>query len=275
MNLKERSDLVLTFARVLHVNGQSTDETLAAAERLGNKLDVRTRIIPRWGELQLQAEEGGSRLLSVELADPTGVDMDRVASAMQAIEEVGAVRLAPPAAMEAIIAISHAPPARTWLFTVAAAAGAASLSVIFGVQHVAAVLLIIASASVGAVLRRALAKCSTNPLLQPFCAALLAGIIGALAVRCHLSSSLCLIAVCPCMILVPGPQVLNGMIDLAAVRVSLGAARLIYADLIILAISAGLLLGLGIFNVSLPIDEPCRPVPLWFAVVAAGVTVTG
>ena len=45
LNLKERSDLVLTFARVLHVNGQSTDETLAAAERLANKLDLRTRIM--------------------------------------------------------------------------------------------------------------------------------------------------------------------------------------------------------------------------------------
>ena len=33
MTLQERSDLVLTFARVLHVNGQSTHETVAAAER--------------------------------------------------------------------------------------------------------------------------------------------------------------------------------------------------------------------------------------------------
>src|SRR6266404_7603547 len=273
LNLKERSDLVLTFARVLHVNGQATDETLAAAQRLANKLDLRTRIIPRWGELQLQVEEGGSRLLSLEEADPTGVDMDRVTSALRAIGEVIADRLAPPAAREAIIAISHAPPASTWLFTAAAAAGAASMSVIFGVQHVAAVLLIIASAAVGAVLRRTLAKYSANPLLQPFCAALLAGIIGALAVRYQLSSSLRLIAVCPCMILVPGPHVLNGMIDLAAVRVSLGAARLIYAGLIVLAISAGLLLGLSLLNVSLPVDGPSRPVPLWLEVIAAGVAV--
>ena len=30
MTLSERSDLVLAFARVLYVNGQSTDQTLAA-----------------------------------------------------------------------------------------------------------------------------------------------------------------------------------------------------------------------------------------------------
>ena len=273
MNLQERSDLVLTFARVLHVNGQSTDETMAAAERLGNKLDLRARINPRWGELQLQAVDSEAKLVSIDAADPIGVDMDRVASAMRAIDEVGSGRLAPPAAMETISAISHAPPAPTWLFTLAAAAGAAALSVLFGVEHLAAVVLIVGSAAAGAVLRRTLAEYSTNPLLQPLCVALLAGVIGALAVRYQLSSSLRLVAVCPCMILVPGPHVLNGMMDLAAVRIHLGASRLIYAGLIILATSAGLLLGMGLLGVSLPVDEPGRPVPLWLDVIAAGVAV--
>jgi uncharacterized membrane protein YjjB (DUF3815 family) len=273
MSLQERSDLVLTFARVLHVNGQSTDETLAAAERLGNSLDLRARIIPGWGELHLQAEDGSAGMLSISEADPIGVDMDRVASAMRTIDEVGSGRVAPPAAMEAIGAISHAPPAPTWLFVLAAAAGAAALSVLFGVEHLAAVVLIVASAAAGAVLRRAVAEYSTNPLLQPLCAALLAGIIGALAVRFDLSSSLRLVAVCPCMILVPGPHVLNGMMDLTAVRVHLGSSRLIYAGLIILTISAGLLFGLGLLGVSLPVGEPARPVPLSLDIIAAGIAV--
>ena len=273
MSLQELSDLVLTCARVLHANGQSTDEMMAAAERLGRGLDVRVRIIPRWGELQLQAEEKGARLVSVAPADPTGVDMARVASAMRAIDEVSAGRLALPAAEEAITAISHAPPAPTWLFTLAAAAGAAALSMLFGVEHLAAVALIVASAAVGAVLRRTLAQYSTNPLLQPLGAALLAGIIGAMAARYGLSSSLRLVAVCPCMILVPGPHVLNGMMDLAALRVHLGASRLIYAGLIVLAIAVGLLLGLGLLGVSLPVGQPGRPVPVWLDVIAAGVAV--
>src|SRR4029450_3775495 len=149
MSLQERSDLVLTFARVLLDSGQSTDETLAAAERLGNKLDLRARIIPRWGELQIRVEDGRARQVSIGSADPTGVDMDRVASAMRAIDEVGAGRLAPPRAMGTISAISHAPPAPTWLFALAAAAGAAALSVLFGVQHLAAVVLIVVSAAAG------------------------------------------------------------------------------------------------------------------------------
>ena len=62
-------------------------------------------------------------------------------------------------------------------------------------------------------LRRGLARYSANVFLQPFCAALLAGMVGALAVRYQLSSSLRLVAVCPCMVLVPGPHFLNGAID--------------------------------------------------------------
>jgi uncharacterized membrane protein YjjP (DUF1212 family) len=272
-SLQGRSDLVLAFARVLHVNGESTEETVAAAERLGNHLDLFVRIVPRWGELVLQAGDGIAGRVSVEEADPTGVNMDRVASALRAIDQVAAGRLSPPAAMDAIRATSRAPAAPTWLFTLAAAAGAAALSIIFGAYRPAAVALIAVSAALGAVLRRTLARYTTNPLLQPLCAAALAGVIGALAVRSGVSSSLRLVAVCPSMILVPGPHVLNGMLDLAAVRVHLGASRLIYAGLVIGAISAGLLVGLGVVGVSLPVDTPARPVALWLDMIAAGVAV--
>src|SRR6202040_1878848 len=144
---------------------------------------------------------------------------------------------------------------------------------IFGVQHLAAAALIFLSAGAGALLRRSLAQYSANVFLQPFCASLLAGVIGALAVRYQLSSSLRLVAVCPCMILVPGPHVLNGALDLVRGRIHLGAARLIYAGLVIVAISTGLLLGLALLGVSLPVDQAGRAVPLWQDIIAAGVAV--
>jgi len=273
MTLEERSNLVLAFARVLYVNGQSTDQTVAAARQLGDTLGLRAKIMPRWGELQLQAQGKDGGLISAVEADPTGVDMDRVASTMRAIEQVRAGRLAPAAAMEAIRAISEAPPAPTWLFTLAAAAGAVALAVIFGIQHLTAAALIFVSAAAGAILRRSVAQYSGNVFLQPFCAALLAGAIGAVAVRYQLSSSLRLVAVCPCMILVPGPHVLNGALDLVKGRVHLGATRLIYAGLVIVAISTGLLLGLALLDVSLPVDQTGRAVPLWLDTIAAGVAV--
>jgi hypothetical protein len=47
MSLQERSDLILSFATVLFTNGQATDQTIGAAERLGRTLGLRARIIPR------------------------------------------------------------------------------------------------------------------------------------------------------------------------------------------------------------------------------------
>jgi uncharacterized membrane protein YjjP (DUF1212 family) len=273
MTSEQRSSLVLAFARVLYVNGQATEQTVAAAEQLGRILGMRAKVMPRWGELQLQSDDENGRVISEMAADPTGVDMDRVASAARAIEEVGAGRLAPDGAAEAIAAISQAPAAPTWLFALAAGAGAVGLSVIFGVEHPVPAVLIFVSAAAGAILRRGVTRVSENVFLQPFCAALVAGVIGALAVRYQLSSSLRLVAVCPCMVLVPGPHVLNGALDLINGRIHLGAARLIYAGLVIVAISTGLLLGLALLGVSLPVDEAGRTVPLWQDVIAAGVAV--
>lgn len=271
--LEERANLVLAFVRVLYVNGQATDQVLAAGQHLGESLGLRASIMPRWGELQLRTEEPDARLISVVAAEPVGVDMDRVVSATRAIGELSAGQLAPDDAMTAIVAISQAPPTSLSLFALAAAAGAVALAVIFGVEHLSAAVLIAVSAAAGALLRRRVAHYSTNLFLQPFCAALLAGLVGAVAVRFELSSSLRLVAVCPCMILVPGPNVLNGALDLIAGRVHLGAARLIFASLVILAISIGLLLGLALFGISLPVDQAGRAVPLWQDVIAAGVAV--
>jgi uncharacterized membrane protein YjjP (DUF1212 family) len=271
--LLERSELVLACAHVLHTNGQSTQDTVQAAERLGTQLGLRATMIAHWEELGLRAADGACSQVSFERGSPTGINMARVASAMSAIENCAVGRPPIGTALENIKTIAHAPPAPTWLFTLAAAAGAAAMAAIFGAHHLKAVVLIMVSAAAGAVLRRTLARYSANTLLQPFCAALLAGMFGALAVRYNLSSSLRLVAVCPCMILVPGPHVLNGAMDLIAARISLGASRLVYAGLIILAISVGLLLGMAIFSVSLPVGEPGRAVPLWLDVIAAGVAV--
>jgi uncharacterized membrane protein YjjP (DUF1212 family) len=273
MTLEERSNLVLALARVLYVNGQSTDETLAAAERFSGALGLHAEIIPHWGELELEAENGGARVVSALEANPTGVEMDRVVSAMRAVEDSDAALLAPAAAMDKITAISKKPPAPTWLFALAAAVGAVALAVLFGVEHLPAVALIFVSAGAGAILRRALARYSANIFLQPFSAALTAGIIGALAVRNDVSSMLRLVAVCPCMVLVPGPHVLNGALDLMKGRISLGAARLLYAGLVVVAISAGLLVGLALLGVSLPVDPPGRAVPVWQDIIAAGLAV--
>ena len=269
----ERSDLVLALARALYVNGQATEVIVLAVERLSRALGLRATLVPRWGELKLVAGDGHGSLIAMAEAEPAGVEMDRVASTMRAIDDVESCRLTPAGAMNAIGVIMRTPPAPTWLFAFAAAAGAVALAVIFGVRRLPAAALIFLSAGAGGFLRRALARLSPNLFLQPFCAAALAGVVGAVAVRFDLSSSLRLVAVCPCMVLVPGPHFLNSALDLINGRVALGAARLLYAVLIVLTISVGLLVGLALLGVSLPTDPPGRAVPLWQDVIAAGAAV--
>src|SRR5215469_3373229 len=270
---EERSNLVLAFARVLYVNGESTQKTLSTAEHVSNCLGLRATMFPHWGELELEAHDTDGKFISAIEAAPSGVDMDRVASTLRTVEELCDGRLAPANAMEVISRIAEAPPAPTWMFTLAAAVGAVALAVLFGVRHPAAAALIFGSAGAGAVLRRILAHYSTNIFLQPFGAAWVSGLVGALAGRYELSSLLRLVAVCPCMVLVPGPHFLNGMLDMIRGRIDLGAARLIYALLVVVAISTGLLVGLTVLGVSLPVDPAGRAVPLWYDVMAAGVAV--
>jgi uncharacterized membrane protein YjjB (DUF3815 family) len=66
---------------------------------------------------------------------------------------------------------------------------------------------------------------------------------------------------------------LNGVLDLVRSRVHLGAARLIYAGLVIAAICMGLLVGLALLGVSLPVDAAPRGIPLGFDTLAAGLAV--
>lgn len=127
MAAHERANLVLGFAKSLYVNGQATEQMVDAAKRLGRALGLRTTIIPRWGELQLVAYSEDAALAVQAAAAPAGVEMDRVASTMRAIEDIAAGRLTPDAAKKTIDEISRSPPSSTGLFALAAAAGAVAI----------------------------------------------------------------------------------------------------------------------------------------------------
>lgn len=130
------------------------------------------------------------------------------------------------------------------------------------------------SAALGALTRRYLAKITANLFVQPLVAASIAGIIGAIAVHYHLSSSLRLVALCPCMVLVPGPHFLNSALDFIHGRMHLGMARLALAGLICVSISLGVWVGMALLGVNLPVDPGRQQiVPLWQDMIAAGIAI--
>jgi len=265
--------LLSLSTKLLFQNGQTTQSMTTTVTRLGMALGHRALLFPRWDEICIHVDGpvGGPR--EIVGATPASVDMNKVVATMRVIDDMCDGRIDVTAARSTLEAIARYPPVGVARFALFAGAGAAALGVIFGTVHWHALILIAFSAGLGACLRRWLAGVSRNLLLQPFCAALLAGGIGAVAVRLHLSSALRLVAVCPCMVLVPGPHLLNGTMDLVRGRLPLGASRIGYASLTILMICVGLLVGLSFGGVRLPVSGPSFPIPLAYDVAAAAVAV--
>jgi len=266
-------EVVSTAARLLFANGQTTERTVLAAKRLAAGLGARANVFPSWGKLGICIENDTVSHTELLAVKPSGVDMNKVIATLKVVDQVHDHRLNGSDAKQELEKIGQFKPVPVLRFALMAGAGAAALGVIFGTTHLLSLVLIALSAGIGAFLRRGVAGISHNLYLQPFCAALFAGIVGAVAVRLQLSSSLRLIAVCPCMVLVPGPHFLNGALDLARARFKLGSARIAYASLITLAICLGLVLGLALGGVALPASAPSHSVPIGYDVLAAGVAV--
>lgn len=266
------ADLIATAASILFLNGQSSESTGASVRRFGDALGVKADLLLRWGEVVLWVE--GRPAPIILAAKPTSVDMGRVAAVLRIIDEVTAGRMDPPTAAAALDTVSRMPPVNVLRFAAMAAAGAAALGVIFGAASFATLAVIALSAGCGGLLRRLISHLSHNTLVQPFGAALLAGVVGVIAIHMNIGVDPRLVLVCPCMVLVPGPHVLNGTIDLARARLTIGSARLVFAGLVVLMICAGLLLGLMAGNISLPTAGPDRVVPWYVDMVAAGIAVS-
>jgi uncharacterized membrane protein YjjP (DUF1212 family) len=197
--------------------------------------------------------------------------MRRVAAAMAVIDRAQDGPLDRDEVRRGLAAAQRESVSNTLIFSGACATGAAALAVIFGAQHPLTVLVAAVSAALGGLARRGLGRFGAGILTQAFAAALVAGLIGVAAMHLRVDDALGLVVLCPAMVLVPGPHILNGALDLLALRVTLGIARLGYAALILAAIAAGLILGLAADGRSLAVVQTSTTVPLYADVIAAGI----
>jgi uncharacterized membrane protein YjjP (DUF1212 family) len=258
-------------AALLFSHGQTTERTVFAAERLGRALGLAVKVLPHWDELIVELD--GAPVSQVVPAKPLGVDMGRVLAVTTVIDQICDGTLPAGVAQSALGSAGRLPPASMPRFTLFAAVGAASLGVLFGTLDTTSLLLIAASAAIGALVRHWLSGLSHNPLTQPLCAAFIAGVVAAAAGYFQLSNATTLVGFCPCMVLVPGPHIFNGAIDLARTRIALGIARLAYAGIIVFLICAGGLFGFTAAGGKLAIAVPSPPVTLIIDVIAAGCAV--
>ena len=250
----------------------------AMVEQLGRALGLSIKLLPGWGALTMRidssADQRGDFSYLIFDTEPLGVDMHKVAEIGRLVDTVAGGALDLGAARAELDRIASLAPASAARFVLFCGAGATALAVIFGVADPAALIAIGLTAMAGGTLRRAIARFTPNHLLGPLSAALLAGLCAALVARTGIAGQdVQWVGVCPCMILVPGPHLLNGSLDLARGHVVLGSARIAYAFVLILMICVGLLSGLAFGGVSLPVVGLTRQAPFVLDVIAAGVAV--
>jgi uncharacterized membrane protein YjjP (DUF1212 family) len=141
-------DTIALAAALLFAHGQTTERTVFAAGRLGRALGVAVTALPYWGQLTVEID--GTTLSKIVLVKPLGVDMGKVLAVTTVVDQVCDGKLEAGAARSALALAGRVQPASTLRFTLLAAVGAASLGVIFGVIDATSLLLIAASAAIGA-----------------------------------------------------------------------------------------------------------------------------
>jgi uncharacterized membrane protein YjjP (DUF1212 family) len=274
--LEEVGALLCRVAALLYVNGQTTRSMIERVDDLAHALGYSAECFPYWGEIVIRIVESGelhAQTIAPVAGPPIGVDMNKVMKTVEVVDRVSTGRLDVCGATAALKEIARLAPTSTLRFAALAGAGAAALGVIFGDARPFNLALIAISGAAGAVLRRLVAMRGGNALAQVLGAALLAGLAAAGAVRFLGVADVTLLALCPCMVLMPGPHFLNAALDFAHLRIALGQARFSYAALLTLLICVGLIAGLSLGEQSLPAPGPATTTPLTFDVLAAGVAV--
>src|SRR3954454_21001578 len=130
----DRYDTLLAATALLYANGQSTQMTRTAVERLNRGLDLDAVVVPSWSSLTLTAAGSRATVLTAAVS-PTAINMRRVATMMGVVDRAqdGPLELEHVAA--GIAATEAQPISGTAIFPLACATGAAALAVIYGADQ--------------------------------------------------------------------------------------------------------------------------------------------
>ena len=266
----DRYDALLAATAVLFANGQSTHMTQTAVARLNRGLELDAVVVPSWSMLTLTAV-GSRNTVMTAAVSPTAINMRKVWTMMSVVDRAQDGPLELEHVARGVAEADAQSASSTAPFVIACATGAAALSVIYGATQPLVILLAALAAAGGGLLRRWSGHLGASPLVQALIAAVLAGAVGAAATHLDVGAGAALVAICPAMVLVPGPHILNGALDLLDLRVTLGLARLVYGLLVLTAIAGGLIVGLHLGGQTLAVTAPSSSAPFVVDVLAAGV----
>jgi uncharacterized membrane protein YjjP (DUF1212 family) len=155
------------------------------------------------------------------------------------------------AALAGLGAVEAATPRHPrWLTALLLGAAASALAALLGADGGAAAVAGLAS-GLGLLARQELGRRHVSLLVLPLTAALIGAVSGGLAIRLGWTRSPELVLIVPALMVVPGPHLLNGLLDLIDNYLPMSLSRLGLATGILLASALGVVLG-----VELTLPEP-------------------
>ncbi len=243
-------DLLALAGRLLLEYNESTGEiqrTLAATARVLSSESC--EVVVSYSGIAVSLGEVGPALRPIqEIRYNTAV----LAQVHAILSQLRAGALAPTAAMARLERVEtdtprHAP----WIAGGLLGAGAAALAGILGADLGAAAVAAISTGS-GQWVRQWLRQFHFSLLALPLAAAFLAGVLGSLAIHAGWTQTPGLALIVPCLMLVPGPHLINGLLDLIDNYLPMSLARLGLAAGILIASSAGLFIGIEAMGAVLP-----------------------
>jgi uncharacterized membrane protein YjjP (DUF1212 family) len=259
--VEEVAHLSLLIGRLLLLNGVDTAQVELAVARFAAAFACEAHLMVSYEALLLTIVAGDHFRTKIGTRVPAmNVGMTAVAAISRLVDDAESGRRGLAEARAELDAIEHRPPEYgRWLVVVALGLTAASLSRLFGGDWPTFAVTWLAGAA-GTWLRQELGRRQLNPIVIPFAAACLSGLIGGGAVLLGASGtpSLCLVA--PAMIIVPGVPLINGVEDMIRNHMTLGISRLGFACLVTTAIAFGLFLATVVTGVTIPVEEPPREI---------------
>lgn len=121
--------------------------------------------------------------------------------------------------------------------------------------------LIVSGSATGAglVARHALGRRGMNTLTLPLTAGFMGAAAGGLALRMGWTQTPALALIVPSLMLIPGPHLINSLLDLVDNHLPMSMARLAFATSILVATVFGIVLGVALTLGELPSGKPVEP----------------
>lgn len=251
--------LSLQVGRLLLLNGAETEQVEAEVARFASSYGCQAQLMVSYEALLLTVVRDDVFRTKIGRRVPAmNVSLTAVGAVKRLVDEVVGRGLDLAQAQARLDAIEHQPPQYSrWLVVVALGLTAASLSRLFGGDWPTFAIAWLAGMA-GTWLRQEMGPRGFSPILVPFAAACLGGVIGGASVRLGISATPALCLVAPAMIIVPGVPLINGVQDLVRNHMTSGISRLGFAGIVVLAIALGLFVATLATGVSIPVDAPSR-----------------